>query len=145
MAATNPNLAATPGLVNWGERGNNIGDPVSEKGSLPINRTAALAYPFSVASGIACLIVGRRHAFVRFHAWQSILLGVALAIAILALEQVPIVGFMMALAAAGLWLLATAFLTWRALQGHWSALPLIGDIAAERVPTDSISSPWGSS
>ncbi len=116
---------------------------MSENGPLPINRTAALSYPFSVASGIVCLIVGRRHPFVRFHAWQSILLGVTLVIAILALEQVPIVGFMMALGAAGLWLLATLFLIWRALRGHWSALPLIGDIAAERVPTDS--TPSGSS
>lgn len=118
---------------------------MSENGPSPINRTAALAYPFSVASGIVCLIVGRRHPFVRFHAWQSILLGAALVVAILALERVPIIGFMMALGAAGLWLIATLFLTWRALRGHWSALPLIGDIAAERVPTDSISSPSGSS
>jgi uncharacterized membrane protein len=118
---------------------------VSENGPSPINRTAALSYPFSVASGIVCLIVGRRYAFVRFHAWQSILLGVALVVAILALEQVPIVGFMMALGAAGLWVVATLFLAWRALRGHWSALPLIGDIAAERVPADSISSPSGSS
>jgi uncharacterized membrane protein len=51
----------------------------------------------------------------------------------------------MALGAAGLWVVATLFLAWRALRGHWSALPLIGDIAAERVPADSISSPSGSS
>lgn len=118
---------------------------MSENGPSPINRTAALAYPFSVAGGIVCLIVGRRHPFVRFHAWQSILLGVALVVVILALERVPIVGFMMALGAAGLWLLATLLMTWRALRGHWSALPLIGDIAAERVPADSISSPPGTS
>ncbi len=118
---------------------------MTETDSSPANRTAALAYPFSTASGIVCLVVGWRQPFVRFHAWQSILLGVTLVLAILALERVPVIGFMLTLGAVGLWVIATLFLTWRALRGHWSALPLLGDIAAERVPADSRSSSSGSS
>jgi len=118
---------------------------MTETDSSPANRTAALAYPFSAVSGVVCLVVGWRQPFVRFHAWQSILLGVTLVLAILALEQVPIIGFILALGVVGLWIITTLFLTWRALRGHWSALPLFGDIAAERVPSDAGSSSSGSS
>lgn len=94
---------------------------------------AALAYPLGFVSGILCLATSRGEPFVRFHAWQSILLSAALLLAVAALELVPLLGlglvFFLGVAAVG----TTVFLMWRAWRGAWTMLPLLGDIARERV------------
>lgn len=93
---------------------------------------AALAYPLGLVSGLICLWRFHEDPFVRFHAWQSILLSVAAVAAIVALEFVPLLGLGLAfMVAAGAVALALV-LMWRAYRGHWAALPLLGDIATER-------------
>ena len=93
---------------------------------------AALAYPLGALSGVVCLWRYREDAFVRFHAWQSILFSIAATVAIIALEFVPLLGLGLALVvAAGAVLLALG-LMWRAYRGYWAMLPLLGDIALER-------------
>jgi len=96
------------------------------------SRAAALAYAAGLASGVYCLWRYPERAFVRFHAWQSILLWVLLGLLILGTNIVPIVGRGMA---AGLFLVglgATVYLLLRAWRGAWTMLPLLGDIALEQ-------------
>jgi uncharacterized membrane protein len=93
---------------------------------------AALAYPLGFVTGLICLWRFPDDPYVRFHAWQSILLSIAVLAAIAALDFVPLLGlglvFLLSVGATVL----TLFLMWRAYQGHWVTLPLLGDIAIER-------------
>jgi uncharacterized membrane protein len=96
------------------------------------SRAAAIAYLAGLVTGIFCLWRYAERPFVRFHAWQSILLWVVLGLLILATNIVPIVGEGIA---AGLFAVGfglTVFLVWRAWRGAWTMLPLLGDIALEQ-------------
>ena len=97
------------------------------------NRLAALAYPLGAAGALVCLWRGRGDAFVRFHAWQSILLTVALVALETVVRVVPLVGRPLALFVFATLAGAALFLATRAYRGHWTALPLLGDLAFERV------------
>lgn len=93
---------------------------------------AALAYPLGLLSGLVCLWRCANQPFVRFHAWQSILLSMTVAAAIVALDFVPLLGLGLVFLIAAGTVVLVLFLMWRAYRGHWEALPLIGDIAIER-------------
>lgn len=99
-----------------------------------LSKLAALAYPLGAVGAVACLWRGGGDAFVRFHAWQSILLTLVLAVGIVALRAVPLVGPPLAIVLAGASVCLALFLAARAYRGHWTAVPLIGDVAFERIP-----------
>jgi uncharacterized membrane protein len=99
-------------------------------------RAAALAYALGFLTGIFCLWAYGDRPFVRFHAWQSILLWVAFGTAIVGLDFIPIVGAGVALLALMVGVALSVLLLWRAWRGDWLALPLIGDIARERAVED---------
>src|SRR4051794_34074563 len=98
------------------------------------NLAAALSYLVGFVTGIIFLLVEKENKFVRFHAMQSTLLfGGIVAVDIL-LQLVPILGalvviFVVIPLSAILWLL----LMFRAYQGEEFRLPLVGDMAAERI------------
>lgn len=102
---------------------------------------AAAAYLLGFVTGLALLLTSRRP-FVRFHAWQSILFSGGLLAVALALDRVPIVGIgivlMLATTGLAVWLLLVV----QAWRGRWFLLPLLGDVALERVsfPAESASS-----
>lgn len=102
----------------------------------PSSRTtlAALAYPLGAVGAGLCLWRGGGDAFVRYHAWQSILLTLILVVAVVALRAVPLVGPPLAAVATGGSICLALFLAARAYRGHWTAVPLLGDVAIERIP-----------
>ncbi len=96
------------------------------------NLTAALAYPLGPVSGLVCLWRYRDDAFVRFHAWQWILLSASILASIVLLDLVPLLGLGLSLFLSVGAVAVVLFLMWRAYGGHWVTLPLLGDIAIER-------------
>ncbi|HKY61341.1 MAG TPA: hypothetical protein VJP59_10055 [Gemmatimonadota bacterium] len=97
------------------------------------SKMAALAYPLGAVGAVVCLSRAGGDAFVRFHAWQSILLTLVLVVGVVALRAVPLVGPPLAIVLAGAVACLALFLAARAYRGHWTAVPLLGDVAIERI------------
>jgi uncharacterized membrane protein len=103
------------------------------------NVAAALAYLFTILSGLVILIMEKENKFVRFHAMQSVLLGVLVAILSIALSilsGIPLIGFIAALADKLLYFAALAvsiLLIIKAYSKDAYKLPIIGDVAAGQV------------
>jgi len=98
------------------------------------NIAAALSYLVGFVTGVIFLLVEKENKFVRFHAMQSTILFAAIVVIDILLQLVPILGalvviFVVIPASAILWLL----LMFKAYQGEEFRLPLVGDVAAERV------------
>lgn len=102
--------------------------------SRPETRTrsiAALAYVLGPVSGVACILLYGNNPYVRFHSWQSLLLGAFVVLAVAALDSVPLLGLgMLFILFVGMVLL-TLLLAWQAYRGRWFLLPLLGDVALE--------------
>lgn len=105
--------------------------PESRPDAAESRKAAALAYLVGFLSGGLVLWRYRGDGFATFHAWQSILFSVVLAVAIVALSTVPIAGLVLAAFVLALGGLAWVALIVRAWRGAWFVLPLIGDIALE--------------
>ena len=98
------------------------------------NIAAALSYLVGFVTGVIFLLVEKENKFVRFHAMQSTILFAGIVAIDILLQLVPILGalvviFVVIPASAILWLL----LMFKAYQGEEFRLPLVGDVAAERV------------
>jgi uncharacterized membrane protein len=92
---------------------------------------AALAYVLGPVSGIACILLYRDDPYVRFHGWQSLLLGAFVAVALAALDAVPLLGLGMVFFLFVGTALLVVLLVWQAYRGRWFLLPLLGDVALE--------------
>src|SRR5688500_19632283 len=92
---------------------------------------AALAYILGPLTGVACILLYRDDPYVRFHGWQSLLLGAFVALAVVALDAVPLLGLGMVFVLFAGTVLLLAILAWQALRGRWFLLPLLGDVALE--------------
>jgi len=95
---------------------------------------AALSYLVGFVTGVIFLLVEKENKFVRFHAMQSTILFAGIVAIDILLQLVPILGalvviFVVIPASAILWLL----LIFKAYQGEEFKLPLVGDMAAERM------------
>ena len=104
------------------------------------NAMAAIAYLLGIFTGFIMYFVGQKDKYVRFHAIQSLLLGIfeifvviALSIIGLPLMFVPILGW---LVGAFLWavlgliiLLLWIFMMYKAFSGEQYKLPYIGKLA----------------
>ena len=108
---------------------------VSEFTNLEPNIAAALAYIIPAVTGIVFFLIEKKDNYVRFHAFQSILFGIVLFVAMritgifghwgfawLLREVISIVAFVFYLA-----------LMWKAYQGEKYKLPVLGDIAEKQV------------
>ena len=98
------------------------------------NMAAALSYLVGFVTGVIFLLVEKENKFVRFHAMQSTILFAGIVAIDILLQLVPILGalvviFVVIPASAILWLL----LMFKAYQGEEFRLPLVGDMAAERI------------
>lgn len=95
-------------------------------------RWAALSYAVGLVSGVIVLTLEKTDSYVRFHAWQSVLVFAAAAVISMLLPSVPVVGdwgpirltFRLSV------VVLYVFLIVKALQGERHKVPLIGDIAA---------------
>jgi len=92
---------------------------------------AALAYVLGPVTGVACILLYRDSPYVRFHGWQSLLLGGFVALAVAALDAVPLLGLGMLFFLFLGTVLLTLLLVWQAYRGRWFLLPLLGDVALE--------------
>jgi uncharacterized membrane protein len=93
-----------------------------------------LAYLFSWVGGVVFLLIEKENRFVRFHAAQSTMMGLActVVIGILAVfSAIPIFGLVFSLASAIIWLgwfIATVLLIIQSYHGNTIKLPVIGDL-----------------
>lgn len=98
------------------------------------NMAAALSYLVGFVTGIIFLLVEKENRFVRFHAMQSTLVFAGIVALDILLQIVPILGALVVIVlviplSAILWLL----LMFKAYQGQEFKLPLVGQIAADRI------------
>jgi len=110
------------------------------------NHVAALSYVFTFFTGLPVLILEKENRYVRFHAMQSTLFGLAMLVVRFALgilgvlKGIPILGWIVALIA-GLanWLIgvvtlvAIIYMILQALKGVEFKLPILGEIAHGQV------------
>jgi uncharacterized membrane protein len=101
---------------------------------LDANIAAALSYLVGFVTGIIFLLIEKDNKFVRFHAMQSTLVFVGIVAIDILLQLVPLLGalvviFVVIPASAFLWLL----LMFKAYQGENFKLPLVGQMAADRI------------
>jgi len=109
--------------------------PVINASGLPENTAAALCYLFGLVTGIIFLVLEpyNKNKLIRFHAFQSIFLNVAVIILLSALTIVlpwsmHILISLLDLGFLALWI----FLLLQTYQGKKIALPVIGDLAAKQ-------------
>ena len=98
------------------------------------NLAAALSYLVGFVTGIIFLVLEKENRFVRFHALQSTLLFLGLVLLNVVLNVVPLLGFLLSVfvllpLSAVVWLL----MMFKAYQGEEFKLPMIGQIAADRI------------
>jgi uncharacterized membrane protein len=97
------------------------------------NAAAALAY-VTIIPAIIFLIVEpyNKNSYVRFHAWQSIFMGIAAVAIQIVLSVIPIIGWIIipffALAFLILWIIVLL----KALKGERFMIPVIGKFAAQQ-------------
>jgi uncharacterized membrane protein len=97
------------------------------------NVAAALAYALGWITGAFFLLTEPSNRFVRFHAWQSVILFGGLSIAWFIGVSIPLVGWAVAFVlilplSAVLWLL----LMFKAYQGERYKVPFAGEMAEHR-------------
>lgn len=119
--------------------------PPQSSGSsgLTPNIAGLLCYICTPVTGIVFLLIEKENKDVKFHAWQSIVFGIAYIVLIIALEIVAaimgaiasvlgiIVGFFVPI------VMLAAFILWivcmvKAYQGERWRIPMIGDFAAKK-------------
>jgi uncharacterized membrane protein len=101
---------------------------------LEANVAAALSYLVGFVTGIIFLLVEKENKFVRFHAMQSTLLFIGIVLVNIIVNMIPFLGFLIGVVviipgSAILWLL----LLFKAYQGEEFKLPLVGQMAADRI------------
>ena len=97
------------------------------------NLAAALTYGVGWLTGALFLVTEPTNTFVRYHAWQSVIVFGALSIAWFVSVSVPFVGWFVAFViipplSLALWLR----LMYKAYQGERYKLPFAGDLAEQR-------------
>jgi uncharacterized membrane protein len=113
----------------------NMPPPLQEKSStgLDANVAAALCYLAWFVTGIVFLVIEKDSRFVKFHAMQSTLFFLPLAVLQMVLWSIPllgwILGFFIWLASLVMWLV----LMFKAYQGERFKLPVVGDMAEQQV------------
>lgn len=112
----------------------------STQGGLDDNIAGLLCYLFGIITGVIFLFVKPESKFVRFHAWQSImvtaligLLGIIIAIIDFILAYIPIIGWLFGLLLTMVYTLGI-FVLWiilmvTAYQGKELNIPIAGQIA----------------
>lgn len=113
----------------------NVPPPLTEKSStgLDANVAAALCYLAWFVTGIIFLVVEKDSKFVKFHAMQSVILFLPMAVVQMVLWSIPFLGWLL-----GFFLWIASLLVWlvlmfKAFQGERFKLPVVGDLAEQQV------------
>ena len=109
-------------------------DPGTTASGLDANVAAALTYAIGWVTGAAFLFFEEENKFVRFHAWQSVIVFGTLSLAWMIALSVPFLGWLVAFlvippVSVVLWLI----LMYKAYQGERFKVPGAGDIAEQRL------------
>jgi uncharacterized membrane protein len=96
------------------------------------NVAGLLTYVFGLVTGILFLIIEKESKFVRFHAFQSILISAVYIILNMVLGFIPIIGWLISLLLSPVFFILWLVLLYQAYQGKWFKLPVIGDFAEEK-------------
>ena len=107
--------------------------PEPNQSGLSDNAAGALAY-VTIIPAIIFLIVEpfNRNSYVRFHAWQSIFLGITAFAINIVLSIIPVVGWIIVPFANLVLLVIWVYVLIKALNGQRFKLPLIGDFAEKQ-------------
>lgn len=97
------------------------------------NVAGLLCYVLGFITGIVFLVLEKDNKFVRFHAFQSIFVSVALFIINTVLAIIPIIGWILQPLVGLLGLVLWVFLLYKAYSGEKFKLPFIGDLAEKQV------------
>ena len=95
---------------------------------------AAIAYLAGFITGIVMLVVEKKSRFVRFHAMQSTVFFVAVLVASIVLNSIPLLGaflyaFLLFPAVVIIWLV----LMFKAYNGEYFKLPIAGDFSEKQI------------
>lgn len=96
------------------------------------NIAGLLAYLFGFISGIVFLIIEKENKFVRYHAWQSIMVFVSIFLLGIILSFIPFIGIIFSLLLTPVSLILWVLLMWKAYNGEMYKLPFVGDLAEEQ-------------
>ena len=111
----------------------------STRFGLAAHVVAGLSYFFWPVLPLIIYLMESDNRFVRFHAMQSLLLGVGALVVVIAafvLKFVPIFGWLASLA---LWVGFLGLVIWGIVSGftgQWKRLPIVGEIAAQQLKLD---------
>jgi uncharacterized membrane protein len=97
------------------------------------NLAGAFAYGLGWVTGVVFLLIEPSNAFVRFHAWQSVIVFGTLSVIWFIAVSIPLLGWAFAFivlppVSAALWL----WLMFKAYQGERYKLPYAGDMAEQQ-------------
>lgn len=107
--------------------------PSATSTGLQENVAGLLCYLLGLITGIIFVILEKENRFVRFHAFQSVFVSVALIILNTVLAFIPILGWLLALLMGPLSLILWLLLMFKAYQGQYFKLPIVGDMAEKQV------------
>jgi len=107
--------------------------PLPVQSGLSDNAAGALAY-VTIIPAIIFLIVEpyNRNSYIRFHAWQSIFLGIAAFAIDMVLSFIPVIGWMILPFAMLGFLIVWVIVMLKALKGERLKLPVIGNLAEKQ-------------
>lgn len=97
------------------------------------NIEGLLTYVLGWLTGIIFLLIEKENKFVRFHAMQSVLTFLGLFVISVFAGFVPVIGNIVGLLLGPLNLILWVLLMYKAYQGEMYKLPIVGDIAEQKV------------
>jgi uncharacterized membrane protein len=97
------------------------------------NIAAAISYILPPFTGIALFLFERKHKFVKFHAFQSLLFGLVAWAAMTISRSLPYVGDLLFAVVRIITIFLWLFLMWKAYNKDQFELPVIGKIAKDQV------------
>jgi len=105
----------------------------AQQGGLSETAAGAIAY-ITIIPAIIFLAMEpyNRSSFVRFHAWQSIFFGVAVAVIHTILAVIPIVGWLLLAPVSLGFLILWIFVIFKASKGERFKIPFIGNFAEQQ-------------
>ncbi|WP_058306506.1 DUF4870 domain-containing protein [Gracilibacillus massiliensis] len=110
---------------------------VEEKGKtssgMTENVAGALTYVLGFITGIIFLLIEKENRFVRYHAFQSIILWVGFFILSFILGLIPILGWILSALMTPVGLIIWIYCMYQAYQGKEFQFPMVGKIAKDQI------------
>src|SRR5690625_3854475 len=120
-------------LKEEGGEGTSKEEPEKTSTGVDENIAGLLCYLVGFVTGIIFVLLEQVNRFVRFHAMQSLVTWIVLFIASFILSAIPIIGWAIGLLLSPLYLVLWVVLMWKAYQGEYFKLPVIGDFSEQQI------------